>query len=132
MEGTFYVSKSFRYEKGNKNCGCHHTFRFEKGDALHIAGAPFYVDHMGWYVPVQKNDEVRLPMSADFIDELYEKKAIQTNLDVRLAINYHQFKVNQALDLQEKEMFSFHSKALNDWTDLCPEERRLNETWQTS
>ncbi|WP_062514204.1 hypothetical protein [Halobacillus sp. KGW1] len=121
MEGTLFVYKPFRYEKGNTDCSCHEIIRFQHGDLLHIAGDPFYVDSLGWYIAVQKNDSSPFYMAAHFIDDLYEKQALYTKMDLTLAMNYHKYKVNEALDRKEKKVFLQHSKAFDRFKALHPE-----------
>lgn len=114
MENTLYVMKPFRYEKGNQNCSCHQTVRFTKGDQLNFISPPFFVDHIGWFIRIQKNEGEPFSVSTDFIETLLTKKAVCTELDLMLAINYQQFKINQALDEKNEELFLVHSKAMED------------------
>ncbi|TGB03789.1 hypothetical protein [Halobacillus salinus] len=109
MENCLYVSKSFRYEKGKRGCCCHGMVAFEKGDQLHIVGAPVHLDHHGWYVPAQKNEEEPFPMGADFIDELYGTGVLRTSWDLSLALNYHQYKIDQSLEEKQEAAFIHHS-----------------------
>lgn len=119
MEETLYVMKPFRYEKGSSNCSCHQTVRFTKGDQLNFVSTPFFVDHIGWFIRVQKNDGEPFSVSTDFIETLFTKQAVCTELDLMLAINYQQFKINQALDERNEELFLVHSKAIEDLKGLC-------------
>ncbi|SDZ82206.1 hypothetical protein SAMN05421743_101321 [Thalassobacillus cyri] len=119
MKDSLYVMKPFRYEKGNKNCSCHQTVRFTKGDQINFISPPFFVDHLGWYIRIQKNDGEPLSVSTDFIETLFTKQAVCTELDLMLAINYQQFKINQALDERNEERFLVHSKAIEDLKSQC-------------
>lgn len=127
MENCLFVFKAFRYEKGNKGCACHGILTFKKGDQLHIVGAPAYLDHHGWYVPVQKNDEEPFPMGADFIDELYDKGAICTSWDLSLALNYHQYKIDEALEHMEEDSFIQHTQSYQDIEAILKKEMHVQE-----
>ncbi|MYL30101.1 MULTISPECIES: hypothetical protein [Halobacillus] len=109
MQECLFVVKSFTYEKGSRECSCHQTIRFEKGDRLHIVQNPYAVANRGWYVLVRRNEEGAFPMSARFVQDLYDKRAVYTKMDVQLALNYYTYKINQALESKDEQSFRIHA-----------------------
>lgn len=110
MQECLFVVKSFTYEKGSRQCSCHQTIRFDKGDRLHIVQNPYAVANRGWYVLVRKNEEGAFPMSAQFVQDLYDRRAVSTKMDIQLALNYHTYKINQALEWKDEESFRTHAR----------------------
>ncbi|QAS53795.1 hypothetical protein [Halobacillus litoralis] len=121
MESILFVLTPFQYEKGNRECSCYQTIRFLYGDLLHVMGDPFYVENLGWYIGVYRNDDSPFYMSAHFIDDLYEKGVLYTKMDLTLAINFHQYKLDQSLDDKNKQHFISHKTKLDQFTALHPE-----------
>lgn len=128
MEATLFVLKPFRYEKGNVDCSCHKIIRFQRGDQLHIFGEPFFVDHLGWYIQVQKNEEIQFYMSAHFIDDIYDKQVLCTKMDLSLAMNYHQYKIDEALKTKNEDLFHSHIKAYDQLKTLHSEHKPVKES----
>ena len=127
MNQCLYVFRPFTYEKGNKGCSCHGILRFQIGEHLEIVGEPFYVDHIGWYVGVVKQGEEPFPMSADFIDELYAKDALRTSVDLSLELNYHTYKIDEALENKEEQLFMKHSAAYQKIKSVLSEPALVKE-----
>ncbi|CDQ19307.1 hypothetical protein SAMN05192559_10140 [Halobacillus karajensis] len=121
MPNLLSVIHPFTYEKGNNGCSCHEYITFEQGDFLWILDDPFYVDQVGWYIAVQKNDKSPFYMSIPFIDEKYEDRSLFTEMDRELAINIHQFQIDQSLISKDKAAFLYHTEELDKLMAITPD-----------
>lgn len=120
MERILSILEPFVYEKGNSGCSCHETIKFQHGDHLYILGEPFFVETTGWYIAVSKNEESPFYMSIPFIDDMYEECTLYTEMDLDLAINFHQYQIEQSLINKNKKDFLHHKHSLDRLTAVHP------------
>ena len=120
MEKILAVLEPFEYEKGNNECSCHEIIQLQYGDFLHILEDPFYVENAGWYIAVCVNQENPFYMSIPFIDDKYDERMLYTELDLDLAINYHEYRVEQSLVSKNKQDFFYHKEKLDRLTNIHP------------
>ncbi|WP_446852255.1 IDEAL domain-containing protein [Halobacillus faecis] len=106
----------------NKHCGCHKTIRFGKGQRLYVLNDPFYIENNGWYVIVQINGEKPFNMSAHFIDELYQKQAVMTWMDLELHMNYQKHQIDKALHDRNEQSFQFYTEEYKKLKNLYDHE----------
>ncbi|SFJ42408.1 hypothetical protein SAMN04487936_102108 [Halobacillus dabanensis] len=120
VEKILTVLEPFEYEKGNTECSCHEIVQLQYGDYLQILEDPFYVENTGWYIAVRINEGNPFYMSIPFIDEKYDERMLYTKLDLDLAINYHEYRVEQSLIAKNKEDFFLHKEKLDSLTNIHP------------
>ncbi|MBN8235463.1 hypothetical protein JF544_09380 [Halobacillus kuroshimensis] len=120
MEQFLYVVEPFEYRPGTSEDGTADVKSFAHGDTLHVTGLPVYVDQMGWFVEVQKNEDAPFSLPIPYMDECYDQGLLFTEMDLDLAINYYEFKIDQSL--VSKDEFSFHESkvALDRFKQLHP------------
>ncbi|MCP3028214.1 hypothetical protein [Halobacillus sp. A5] len=103
-----------------------HTISFNKFETISLNGTPHYIEPLGWYVPLISNNS-SFHMSSAKLEEYYEQGFVTTYDDLVLKKNYCQFKVNQSLDLNEKNYFTKYAAQLND-TELLLQEYEKSRT----
>ncbi len=99
-------------------CTCprpEHTFILDlhKGDIITVTEEKKYVDSLGWLLLVMIND-YSFFMFVDEIEEFIANKKITSLLDLELRMNYLDYKVNESLDVLNKEKFDVFARELND------------------
>ncbi|MGN8844251.1 hypothetical protein ACTNDN_15690 [Niallia sp. HCP3S3_B10] len=115
MKNDFIVLTPFQYMI---ECTCprpEHTFRLDlhKGDIITVTEEKKYVDSLGWLLLVMIND-FSFFMFVDEIEEFIANKKITSLLDMELRMNYLDYKVNESLDVLNKEKFEVFARELND------------------
>ncbi|ARI76641.1 hypothetical protein [Halobacillus mangrovi] len=120
MHETIVVLKNFQFEKPTP-CLCEpQTYKINKKDRLYILGDAHFNEIHGWHIPLQRNQDVRFHMFLDDLEELYKQKVVCPEMDLELAANYHQFKVDQALDDKNYGLFIKHTNLLQEWSEFLP------------
>ncbi|KHE67680.1 hypothetical protein [Halobacillus sp. BBL2006] len=120
MNKTFIALENFRYANPFK-CLCGpQTLNINKKDRLYFLSAPDYNERLGWYIPIQRNQHIRFHMYLNDLQLLYQNNQVCSELDVELAIIYHQYKVDQALDQRDDHLFIKHMQILQDWKEFLP------------
>ncbi|WP_449598701.1 hypothetical protein [Niallia sp. Marseille-Q9988] len=115
MKNDFIVLTPFQYMI---ECTCprpEHTFILDlhKGDIITVTEEKKYVDSLGWLLLVMIND-YSFFMFVDEIEEFIANKKITSLLDLELRMNYLDYKVNESLDVLNKEKFDVFARELND------------------
>lgn len=113
MENNYVVVKPFSYMI---ECTCprpDHSYVIDlhKGDILTITEEKRYVDSLGWLMLVLINDH-SVYMFVDELEDFVEEGKIYSIVDLELQINYLEFKVNEMLDVMDKEKFEGFAKEL--------------------
>ncbi|SIS45033.1 hypothetical protein [Salimicrobium flavidum] len=127
MNRCLYICKTFTYEKGNPGCSCHGVMKFRAGEKIELIGEPFFVDQMGWYIGVTKQGEEPFPMATEAIDDGYAKGVMRTFFDLELELNYHTYKIDEALENKEEELFHEHSAAYRKIKSMIAEPELVEE-----
>ncbi|HEO8419187.1 hypothetical protein [Niallia sp. FSL W8-0635] len=115
MKNEFIVLTPFQYMI---ECTCprpEHTFILDlhKGDIITVTEEKKYVDSLGWLLLVMIKD-YSFFMFVDEIEEFIATKKITSLLDMQLRMNYLEFKVNESLDVLNKEQFELFASELNE------------------
>jgi hypothetical protein len=115
VKNDFIVLTPFQYMI---ECTCprpEHTFILDlhKGDIITVTEEKKYVDSLGWLLLVMIND-YSFFMFVDEIEEFIANKKITSLLDLELRMNYLDYKVNESLDVLNKEKFDVFARELND------------------
>ncbi|MDE5053241.1 hypothetical protein [Niallia taxi] len=113
MQNQFLVVKPFQYMV---ECTCprpDHTFFLDlhKGDIITVTEEKKYVDSLGWLMLVMIND-YSVYMFVQELEDFIDEEKIVSVLDMELKRNYLQFKVNESLDILDKEGFEQYAKEL--------------------
>ncbi|MGI8315631.1 hypothetical protein [Halobacillus mangrovi] len=118
MNETIVVLKSFQFDKPT-SCLCEpQTYQINKKDRLYILGDAHFNEIHGWYIPLQRNQDVRFHMFLDDLEELYKQNVICPEVDIELAANYHQYKIDHALDNKNYGLFIKHTNLLKEWSEF--------------
>jgi hypothetical protein len=115
MDKQFVIMKPFCHEVG---CCCpeqqhQHMINFRQGDIWTITNNRKYVDGLGWYCLIDINNEFQFFIYVDDIQELHVKGSICSIWDLDLKINHLNFKINEALDTHDREVFLSLSNELH-------------------
>jgi len=86
---------------------------FRQGDVWTITNNRKYVDGLGWYCLIDINNEFQFFIYVDDIQELHVKGSICSIWDLDLKINHLNFKINEALDTHDREVFLSLSNELH-------------------
>jgi len=116
MQSSFIVKRSFQHEAGCFCTGEQHTdiIQLQKGDRFVITQERKYVEHLGWYFQIIVNDDYHIYFLLTDLNKLYEHELICSELDLELAINYYEFKVDQALEQKERGAFDDYVQQLEE------------------
>lgn len=114
MQSSFVVKRSFQHEV---DCFCSeekhsNIIQMQKGDRFVLSGERKYVEHLGWYFQIIVNEAYQVFILLSDIQQLYEHNLICSLLDLELAINYYEYKVNQSLDEKDKDTFDHYIQKL--------------------
>lgn len=120
MEQFFYVVEPFEYRPETSEDAQADVKSFAHGDILHVTGLPLYVDQMGWFVEVQKNEDAPFSLSIPYMDDCYDQGLLFTEMDLDLAINYYEFKIDQSLVSKDEGSFHESKSALDQFKQLHP------------
>ncbi|MYL21077.1 hypothetical protein GLW04_14330 [Halobacillus litoralis] len=121
MEQYLYAVKPFEYRTETTEDSQADVKTLTEGDVLHVTGLPLYVDQMGWFVEVQINDDAPFSMSIPSMDDCYDQGLLFTEMDLDLAINYYEFKIDQSLVSKDEVSFHESKHALDRFKQLHPE-----------
>lgn len=81
------------------------VFHFKRGDLVEVTEESKYMMEMGWYFLLRINNQDSYYISIHDIESYYEDKKLSSILDLELEINHLEYKVDQALILNEEEQF---------------------------
>jgi len=109
MYRHFIVKETFKHKK---ECFCPdqahaHEVSIHAGDVIEIINDRRYIVDKGWYFLISLNNLCDFYLSLEELEHYYVKGVIESTADVELSLNYIQFKVNEALDTGDEELF-FH------------------------
>ncbi|QCS54035.1 hypothetical protein [Priestia flexa] len=91
-----------------------HVITFHQGDVWTLTDERKYIDSLGWHSLMDVNREFQCFISTEELQDLYLSGVICSILDVDLQMNHLNFKINEALDTQNRELFhSMVSKRFN-------------------
>lgn len=121
MHRYFIASKLFEHPI---DCFCpdgdHATvLPIEKGDIIELTNNRKFIMDRGWYfLVVVNNHENCFYMAIDDLEYYYSKELIFSMLDIELKLNYSQYKIDQALDEGDKQIFRQFTKQFKDLKEL--------------
>jgi hypothetical protein len=120
MKKHFIILEPFQHQV---SCCCpgekhHHVIEFRQYDVWTITDDWKYVDCLGWYSLIEVNNEFQFLMHVEDIEDLYTKGIICSILDLDLRINHLRFKINEALDAYDRELFLSFSFDLNNLQEM--------------
>lgn len=114
MDKTFMILESFQQEV---TCCCpgqkhQHKIEFHEGDIWTITNEHKYVDCLGWHYLAENNDEFEFYIHVEDLDTLHSNGNICSAWDIDLKLNHLHFKVNEALDQNDREGFISNANEL--------------------
>lgn len=95
-----------------------------EGDIIEITPEQKYNEINGWYFQIIINHRCSFFISLEDLEWYFLNDRIVSMLDVDLQINYYQYKINEALDGEDKGSFMDFTEKMNASCDL---KMRLNK-----
>ncbi|KAA9021591.1 IDEAL domain-containing protein [Niallia endozanthoxylica] len=107
MYRHFIVKETFKHRK---ECFCPnqahaHEVPIHEGDVIEIINDRRYIVDKGWYFLISLNNLYDFYLSLEELEYYYAKGVIESIADVELSLNYIQFKIDEALDTGDEELF---------------------------
>ncbi|WP_338448047.1 hypothetical protein R4Z09_17575 [Niallia oryzisoli] len=107
MYRHFIVKKTVKHRK---ECFCRdqahaHGITIHEGDIIEIINDRKYIVDKGWYFLISLNNLYEFYLSLEDLEHYYAKGIIVSTADIELSLNYFQYKINEALDTVDEELF---------------------------
>lgn len=120
MNDRFIVLDFFQHQV---SCCCpgqkhQHVIDFQQGDVWTITNERKYIDILGWHVGVIVNSEFKFLIHVEDVEDLYDNGSICSVLDLELKMLHLNFKINEALDTQDKESFQLFANELTNLQEI--------------
>ncbi|WP_101843136.1 hypothetical protein [Halobacillus sp. Marseille-P3879] len=113
QQQSLIVTQAFNHVQNAAFPELRQSIPFHKFETISLNGSPHYIDPVGWYIPLV-NSTTTFHMSSDKLEEYYREGYVTTYDDLILKRNYLQYKVNQSLDVHDKDHFSLYASQLNE------------------
>lgn len=92
--------------------------QLRKGDILTVTYERKFVDTLGWYSLIGINGHYQFYMSMKELKGIYQQGKICSALDLELQLIHHNFKLNEALDTNNREAFLEFSEQRREVQEL--------------
>ncbi|PGS48649.1 hypothetical protein [Bacillus sp. AFS041924] len=107
MDKHFIILEPFHQQV---TCCCpgqkhQHMIEFSEGDLWTMTSERKYVDCLGWHYLIDNNSDFEFYLHVEDIESLYESGVLCSIWDIDLKINHLNFKINEALDVNDRESF---------------------------
>ncbi|WP_088042319.1 hypothetical protein [Bacillus sp. EAC] len=107
MDKHFIILEAFHQQV---TCCCpgqkhQHLIEFFEGDIWTMTNERKYVDCLGWHYLIDNNNDFEFYVHVEDIEELYENGKLSSTWDIELKINHLNFKINEALEENNRESF---------------------------
>jgi hypothetical protein len=89
-----------------------------KGDIIEITNERTFMTEKGWYFLIRVNKQDDFHIALEDLEQYYLNEKLLSLIDVELMLNYFQFKIDQALDTGDEELFLNFTKKLKESSEL--------------
>ncbi|MCQ6276243.1 IDEAL domain-containing protein [Bacillus sp. V3B] len=116
----FIAIKTFEHQM---DCFCSdgthaEVLTIHKEDIIEIINERKFMIEKGWYFLIRMNNQYNFHIALEDLERYYLNERLLSLIDIELALNYLQFKVDQALDTGDEELFLNFTKKLKESRDL--------------
>lgn len=120
MDFQFIILEPFHHQV---TCCCpvekhQHMIEFSDGDIWTMTKERKYVDCLGWHYLIENNNDFEFFIHVEDIEELHSKGLICSVWDLELKLNHLNFKVNEALDQNDRESFLLLANELRNIREI--------------